>query len=760
MKKFSFFLTVFLCLCLTFTLSAKNNKVKVISSTTDEIILKFEVGGYSLDRVNTPRGVSREIFSTETGKILIKGAPELLKLASSVMIPNEADMNVEVTDSRYTDIADIEIVPSKGNLPRTINPDEVAYEYGEAYRTDAFFPGILAEGQTPHIIRDVRGLTVLVYPFQYNPVTKVLRVYNDITVRIYNTGAKGANILTARKTAKAHQRDFRDVFSEHFVNYGDAEVRYTPLSDPIGNMLIVCYGDFMDEMAPFVTWKQSIGYNVDLVNYSTIGSSAALKTYVANYYNTNGLTYLLLVGDHAQVPTSSTTAGDSDNNYGYIVGSDHYLDIFVGRFSAENGSHVTTQVDRTIHYERDVLASEGFFNNAIGMGSSEGPGHNSEYDYQHINYILADLSGYGYTTYQCHQSGGSAALMSSLINAGAGTIFYCGHGTTTSWYTTSWQYTSTNVNALVNENELPFVFSVACVVGNFKNYTCFCETWQRATNNGYPTGSVAHAGSTINQSWIPPMDAQDEMSDILVSGTKRTFAGVFACGLFEMIDLNGSGGESMADTWTVFGDPSVQLRTPGTPNGPVSSGNIPPNANFTFTTNLLQATFTDASTDSDGTIVSYSWNFGDGSTSTAQNPVHTYAANGSYSVTLTVTDNDGGTDSVTKTVSVNDGSTPEIYVSNIAMSVSKRARKYRATAVITIKDTDNAVVPNATVSIAWSGVASGTGSAVTNASGNVTFTSAYVGSKGPFTITVNNVTHATMDYNSALNVETSDSITY
>ena len=129
----------------------------------------------------------------------------------------------------------------------------------------------------------------------------------------------------------------------------------------------------MDEMAPFVTWKDSIGCNVDLVNYSAIGSSSALKTYVANYYNTNGLTYLLLVGDHAQVPTSGTWAGDSDNNYGYIVGSDHYLDIFVGRFSAETGAQVTTQVDRTIYYERDLSSCANWFRQAVDMASKEGP---------------------------------------------------------------------------------------------------------------------------------------------------------------------------------------------------------------------------------------------------------------------------------------------------------------------------------------------------------------------------------------------------
>jgi PKD repeat protein len=764
MKRFTFLVTLLLVVSLSFVFP-KATKVSLVSSSADETVVKFEVKGFDFETVQTPKGNSKKLMVPRSGRMLKRGAPDLTKLATSIIIPDDAQMTVDVTQSKFTDHNNIDIAPSKGNLLRNVDPATVPYEYGVEYQTNAFFPGKLAELGSPYIARDYRGQSVTVYPFQYNPVTKVLRVYSELTVRISSTGVTGKNVFVRKKARGKAVREFDSVYSRQFINYDamtEATLEYTALNDPIGNYLIICYSDFMDEMANFVTWKQSIGYNVDLVDYSTIGSSTALKTYVANYYNTNGLTYLLLVGDNAQVPTSSTSAGDSDNNYGYIVGSDHYLDIFVGRFSAETSDHVTTQVNRTIYYEQSVLSTATWFNHAIGMGSSEGPGHDGEYDYVHINNILSDLAGYGYTTHECHQSGGSATLMSSLINNGAGTIFYCGHGTVTSWYTSSWQYTSTHVNALTNENELPFIYSVACVVGDFKNNTCYCETWQRATNNGNPTGSVAHAGSTINQSWIPPMDAEDEMADILVasSGPNRTFGGTFVNGMFKMIDLNGSGGESMADTWTCFGDPSVQLRTPGTPNGPVSGGNIPPNANFTFTTNLLQATFTDSSTDSDGTVVSWSWNFGDGNTSTLQNPIHTYSVKGTYSVSLTVTDDEGATRTVTKSVNVTDGLSPEVYVDSIAVSVSRRGRRYTGNASIYIKDTDNNFVSNATVYISWSGAASGTASAVTDASGKVTFTSASANTTGPFTITVTNVTHGTLDYNASLNNETTDSGSY
>ncbi len=83
--------------------------------------------------------------------------------------------------------------------------------------------------------------------------------------------------------------------------------------------------------------------------------------------------------------------------------------------------------------------------------------------------------------------------------------------------------------------------------------------------------------------------------------------------------------------------------------------NVPPVANFTFTTSGLTANFTDTSTDSDGTIASRSWNFGDSTTSTATNPSKTYAAAGTYTVTLTVTDNGGATHSKSSSVTVTAG---------------------------------------------------------------------------------------------------------
>jgi PKD repeat protein len=93
--------------------------------------------------------------------------------------------------------------------------------------------------------------------------------------------------------------------------------------------------------------------------------------------------------------------------------------------------------------------------------------------------------------------------------------------------------------------------------------------------------------------------------------------------------------------------------SPTCPQTDTVPGPQAPTADFTFSATNLSVAFTDASSDPDGSIASWSWDFGDGAgTSTEQSPGYTYASAGDYSVILTITDDQGATDHVTKTVSV------------------------------------------------------------------------------------------------------------
>jgi len=88
----------------------------------------------------------------------------------------------------------------------------------------------------------------------------------------------------------------------------------------------------------------------------------------------------------------------------------------------------------------------------------------------------------------------------------------------------------------------------------------------------------------------------------------------------------------------------------------VTVANLEPTADFTFTpinpSTADTVQFTDQSSDPDGTIASWDWDFDDGATSTLENPTHSYSDDGTYTVTLTVTDDDGATDVHTDTITV------------------------------------------------------------------------------------------------------------
>ncbi|MCJ8271129.1 MAG: PKD domain-containing protein, partial [Psychrosphaera sp.] len=104
----------------------------------------------------------------------------------------------------------------------------------------------------------------------------------------------------------------------------------------------------------------------------------------------------------------------------------------------------------------------------------------------------------------------------------------------------------------------------------------------------------------------------------------------------------------------VSGEGSATLTFNAEPCTDCEPDPVAPVSQFTATTNELQVSLNDTSSDSDGTVTSWSWEFGDGNTSAEQNPVHDYAAPGSYSVKLTVTDNDSLSSSSTQLVQVSE----------------------------------------------------------------------------------------------------------
>ena len=157
-------------------------EVKLVSSSEQQVVVDFSLGGFTLTRVSTPNGTEQIVSVPKMASMLEAGAPDLPQFPVPAIIGDMAEMQVRVAKCAFTDYENVEIAPSKGNFSRQIDPESVAYTYGEMYNKNAFYPAAQAYLETPYIIRDFRGQNIMVRPFAYNPVTKTLRVYHHLTI--------------------------------------------------------------------------------------------------------------------------------------------------------------------------------------------------------------------------------------------------------------------------------------------------------------------------------------------------------------------------------------------------------------------------------------------------------------------------------------------------------------------------------------------------------------------------------------------------
>ncbi len=582
----------------------ESHSVSLVSNNPNTVVLRFNLNQMDLKVVQTEKFGSMSIaISGDAPQIMQRGNPDLFYLNGSVIIPDFGSTELKVEPGEYVEYNNIDIAPSKGNLTRDVNPRDIPYEKGELYEKDAFFPGELASLREPYILRDYRGQVVDIYPLQYNPVTKTLRVYKDITVSVVSNQISGTNELIDRRANQNVLAEFERIYSRNFLNYAPS-AKYTAIEED-GLMLVVAHADYMEAIKPLVNWKNQKGQPTRLVSYTEAGGSAAnLKTYFTNQYNSEeGLAFVLLVGDGQHIPPLNKS-GHSDAAFGHIVGTDSYAEVFIGRFSSETVKHVEDQVAKTIAYERDLTVADTWLKTGMGIASNEG---SNPSDIQHMDAIRTQLLAYTYSNvHQVYDPGATAATVVSNLNNGLGIINYVGHGSDTYWVTSN--FGVSNMGSLTNVNKLPFIFDVACVNGNFVGKTCFAEAFMRASNTGGPTGTVAIIASTINQSWVPPMTGQNEMNAILTesyaSNIKRTYGGIAINGCMKMNDVHSSGGYEMTNTWTIFGDPSLVVRT-DTPSAMVISHNP---------TLFLGSSSFGVTSDTDGALVAISYINGEGQT--------------------------------------------------------------------------------------------------------------------------------------------------
>lgn len=585
-----YLLLLFAC----FSLSAlRAQDFRLVDAREDQLLIEHQLRETAFQYRTFQQQDWIDFSQSHAVTLLSEAAPCLPRFSESLVIPDRGQTQLIVEYDAYYDIADARVLPSKGNLKRNTDPETIPYAFGAAYGTDAFFPGKLAETSSPFLARDTRGITVTFYPYQYNPVTQVLRVYTNLRVRLAtNQKEKGMN-----ENRFAHPASNNPLIQNLFLN-GNKQAKYTPLGEA-GAMLVICPDAYQEAIQPFVQWKTQKGIAVSVVSTAETGTTdAGIKAWMQNYYSTHhDLLYVLLVGDHADIPahsygiTSDNEELWSDSYYAQLAGSDYYPEVFVGRFSG-NAAQIATMVTRTLEYEKNP-APGNWMTKAIGLGSGEGAGFgdDGEPDWQHLRNIRSKLMNFSYSdVYEFYDGsrGGSdvngnpnAAVIVPAINDGVGLFNYCGHGDINLCVTGN--FTSSNIANATNNGKYPFVVSVACNNGTFTLGSCISEVWLREMNADTPAGAIAACGSSILMSWAPPMQTQDEMAELISeaypSNRKSTLGGLFYNSQMSMLEkYPEEEGIEVIQTWVFFGDPSVEFRNRETADLTVTHENLVPPA--------------------------------------------------------------------------------------------------------------------------------------------------------------------------------------
>ncbi len=500
-----------------------------------------------------------------------KGYAEIPFAPVSLMISESNDIDLDVTGEDYEDVPlNYPLLPSRGIIYRNQNPKEIPYVIDPNSVTHDWYPGDLANVSDPYIIRDVRGISVKVYPFQYNAGQKMLRVYRTIRIRLTEHNRTSTNPLTRRTVSILREMD--GMYRSLFINYSNFRESLT--IGPMGDLLVITTPRDTSAIAPYIRWKKEKGFRV---SREVVATGTNVKSLILQKYNENpNLLYVQLVGDWAEIKSDLGTSSNypMDPQLGCVAGTDPVADICIGRFSASDTSQVRIQVNKTIAYEKYPELSGSWYPRALGIASEEGPGDDNEIDYEHIGNIYnRKLDPFTYSAYDSiYEPNDYAYLVTTSVNQGVGIINYTGHGSSSSWVTTN--FSNSHVNSLTNGSHLPFIISVACNNGQFHNTTCFAETWLRKSDGG----AVMMLASTISQPWEPPMRGQDYINDLLTGGydyslypgqngitttEQRITAGAVIFNSFALMYTESNGPDDLEtmQTWTIFGDVTLMLRT-------------------------------------------------------------------------------------------------------------------------------------------------------------------------------------------------------
>jgi gingipain R len=532
------------------------------------VMLTVTVPGLDLARQTVAGQSMVAVTVPGAGRTLEAGAPELPVLAQAVRLPARGEPRLEILNEDWRVVGHEPPVPSRGPLSRAIDPQQVPRVPGAMYTASAVWPARAAELGRPFVVRDQRGVAVRIHPVRWDAGRGELLALASMTLRVVVEGDGGVNVID--QAVKSAPQAFGPLHRALFGDDARAGQDKTALEDVPGmgygaseRMLIVTAPSLRAAVEPLAAWKRECGHLVEVVDMDELGGTVIGlgEAIDSRYFSDQGLAYLQIVGDVAQVPTrvGSYHGADSDGLYGLLSGDDLYVDILVSRLPASTPGEAAIMIDRIIAYERDASAGAAWYAQAAGIASDEG----TPPDYERAEWLRDDLIAADYDEVaRIYQGfGGDRTDIATVVEAGCGLVNYIGHGSGTGWLSVPFE--NADVHALTNTTAWPWIIDVSCSNGDFSVGECFAEAWLRSQHEGQPTGAVAIIAASTATSWVPPCVMQETMIDALTLTGESELGALYAAGVGAVLVMYEglAQDQKLMEQYNLLGDASLRVRT-------------------------------------------------------------------------------------------------------------------------------------------------------------------------------------------------------
>lgn len=460
------------------------------------LLLSVGIDGFVQEIIMEDSRKFQKISIPKAGFMEVIGKPNLPVIRKLVAVPPGRNIRVRLIDPTTVIKQNYNIYPAqrpvveeKGGPYRT--PFTIDQEF---YKTSQYYPKSPVSISKPMKLGRQTVVQLEVFPIQYNPVLKTLKVLKNAEVEINFIDDSRTGNLIKVPTSPAMWKQYK-----HLVNIDWIKDYLLPLPD--ADYLFITADQFAEEIAPLAAWKKTKGFRTRIVKMSSIGTTDDdVRDYISRSYHSGKMqpAYVLLVGDVEHVPThiydSDGLSCASDLYYATVDGNDFLPDLAIGRFSAKTEDEVTGMVAKSIAYEKTPVTDPYDWYSQISLISDEG------YFEVTSDWIHTFMTDRGYDADRFYRSLGTATTVniSNATNDGRVILQYRGHGGVTGWSTGSFH--NANVLALTNGWVQPVVFSPTCQTGWFDHDTldCFGETWLKAGGVEGNNGGVAFWGSSRN----------------------------------------------------------------------------------------------------------------------------------------------------------------------------------------------------------------------------------------------------------------------